>query len=49
MILELSSSLKEWITVKELPGKGRILKFAPQVNAATVTKLLTEKYANQQQ
>jgi hypothetical protein len=48
MILELAKTVPEWITVKELPGKGKILKFAPQVNAFTVTQLITQKTATKQ-
>jgi hypothetical protein len=37
---ELAQKLPSWITVKELPGKGKIFKFAPHVTASAVTSQL---------
>ncbi len=48
MLLELSKIVPEWITIKELAGKGKILKFAPQVNAFTVTQQIIQKTADKQ-
>ena len=48
MVLELYKIVPEWITIKELAGKGKILKFAPQVNAFKVTQQICQKTAEKQ-
>ena len=33
LVMELARVVPEWIAVKELSGQGKILKFAPHLNA----------------
>ena len=40
LLMDLARAVPEWIAVKELSGQGKILKFAPNLNAFQVTQLI---------
>ena len=49
LFIELANKAPAWITVKELPGKGKIFKFAPQMSVSEVKSLLFASIIDQQQ